>query len=230
MGAFEESSEDDVRNLRDENSVSAYKKYVDELRRKVPYHKIGNSEDIKELQHYLSVIDSELDFIRSESPNLQFYKRTRDILHRRKELISSRLYVISSKKQINSLREAIDLIPESGNREKIQAELDALEKTAETHASDSRKSIAEQSEWDKSDALLKQHISERKWNVRAQLLARESVATLVGSLLLVGLATVITVAMFLKIQVSEILANSFLIVLGYFFGQNSDKRKNGPEV
>ncbi|MEU0134902.1 hypothetical protein ABZ172_12880 [Streptomyces sp. NPDC006296] len=230
MGVFEEHPGYEKVRFLDEKTAAKYKEFIDEVRTNVPLRKIAKSEDLNELQHYLSIINSELEYIQSDSVNPEFRMRARAQLHRRKELIASRLYEVSSKRQISSLREAVDLIPESGNREKIEAELDALEKTAEAHASDSRRNIAEQSEWDKSDALLKQHISERKWNVRAQLLARESVATLVGSLLLVGLATVITVAMFLNVQVTEILTNSFLIVLGYFFGQNSDKRKGGPEV
>ncbi|MFI9649049.1 hypothetical protein ACIHAA_22450 [Streptomyces sp. NPDC052040] len=223
MGAFEIS--DGHRKGRDE-IAEARIKFVEELRKNVPMQKISQSDDVQELQHYLSIVNSELDFARSELPP-EVSRLVRSHIHRRKELISSRLWEITNSRQINSLRETIDLIPDSINREKIRAELDALEQSTKSFANENRENISEQYEWEKNAALLKQHISERKWTIRTQLLARESVATLIGSLLLVGLATVITVAMFLKVQVTEILTNSFLIVLGYFFGQNSDKGRTG---
>ncbi|MDX3377783.1 hypothetical protein PV390_25615 [Streptomyces sp. ME02-6991-2A] len=226
MGDYEIS--DGQRNEGDEKSAQARAKFMDELRRNVPMQKISQSEDIRELQHYLSIVNSELDFARSDMSR-EVYKWVRPQIHRRKELISSRLWELTNRRQINSLRETIEIIPDSVSREKVRAELDALEQSSNTFASESRDSISEQYEWERKALLLRQDISERKWNVRAQLLARESVATLVGSLLLVGLAAVITVAMFTNVQVSEILTNSFLIVLGYFFGQNSDKRNAGAD-
>jgi hypothetical protein len=46
----------------------------------------------------------------------------------------------------------------------------------------------------------------------------------VGAALLVVLAATIIVAMFMKIEVSTLLSNSFLIILGYFFGQSTERR------
>jgi hypothetical protein len=70
-----------------------------------------------------------------------------------------------------------------------------------------------------SDPMLRVQIMERKYEVWRGFLARESVATIVGAILLLSLALAVTLAMFMAIQVTDIVANSFLIVLGYFFGQ-----------
>jgi hypothetical protein len=50
-------------------------------------------------------------------------------------------------------------------------------------------------------------------------LARESVATIVGGFLLILIALVLLIAMFFKLTAPEIINNSFLVILGYFFGQ-----------
>lgn len=227
MGNIQEALMDGGRDAEGPRSIKvATRAQMDHYRSRIPLTQINRSTDTKELQDFLTFINSELESLdyRSNGDRLLISS-----LRRRKELINSRLWEISNEKQINSLRDAVKNIPNPEDRGRIQAELDALEASSKSFATENQEGITEQYEWEKNSALLKQHISERKWNVRSQLLARESVATLVGSLLLVGLATVITIAVFTKIQVSEILANSFLIVLGYFFGQNSDRRKNGPE-
>jgi len=45
---------------------------------------------------------------------------------------------------------------------------------------------------------------------------------------------IIAVAMFKKVEVSAILGNSFLIILGYFFGQSAERCASrgakGPEL
>jgi hypothetical protein len=55
-------------------------------------------------------------------------------------------------------------------------------------------------------------------------LARESVATIVGGILLFVLGTTMIVAMFVGVPVTDILANAFLVILGYFFGQSAATR------
>jgi hypothetical protein len=51
--------------------------------------------------------------------------------------------------------------------------------------------------------------------------ARESVATLIGALILLTLTICLIVAMFTGTEISTVLSNSFLIILGYFFGQTT---------
>jgi hypothetical protein len=60
--------------------------------------------------------------------------------------------------------------------------------------------------------------------VYRSFLERESVATIIGALLLLILGATHIIAMFTGTATSDILNNSFLIILGYFFGQTVSKR------
>ena len=56
-------------------------------------------------------------------------------------------------------------------------------------------------------------------------LARESVATIVGGLLLLGLAGALLVAMFVEKPTLPVITNAFLIILGYFFGHSTVRER-----
>jgi hypothetical protein len=62
-----------------------------------------------------------------------------------------------------------------------------------------------------------------KWAIRQSLLARESVSTIIGGLLLILITLAQIVAAFLHVTTSQILDNAFLVLLGYFFGQTIAK-------
>lgn len=69
----------------------------------------------------------------------------------------------------------------------------------------------------------------RKTAIRQSWFARESVASLVGGILLLALATTMIIAMFSGTTVSEIVSNAFLVILGYFFGQAVRERVEKSE-
>lgn len=70
-------------------------------------------------------------------------------------------------------------------------------------------------------------IDMKKSKVRTEMwqsfLARESVATIVGGFLLILITVVLFIAMFFKLATSDVITNSFLIILGYFFGQATSR-------
>jgi len=76
--------------------------------------------------------------------------------------------------------------------------------------------------------LARLDIMARRWEVRKAMLEREPAAVLVGGVLLVGIAAALIVAMFVHTVVPEILANGFLLTLGFFFGQNSTRNSSSP--
>lgn len=53
------------------------------------------------------------------------------------------------------------------------------------------------------------------WQTR---LSRDSIAAIVGGLLLIGFAAAVIVAMFSDTEITDVVQNSFLLILGYFFG------------
>lgn len=52
-------------------------------------------------------------------------------------------------------------------------------------------------------------------------LTRDTIAALIGAVMLIGLAGVIVFGMIRKIEVPEVLTNAFLLILGYFFGRGT---------
>ncbi|MFI2228937.1 hypothetical protein [Nocardia testacea] len=66
-------------------------------------------------------------------------------------------------------------------------------------------------------------IQERKWRMRKSLLDREPAAVLIGGLLLIVITAALIIAMFANTAVPEILASSFLMILGFFFGQTAGR-------
>ncbi|WP_329349388.1 hypothetical protein OG226_17400 [Streptomyces sp. NBC_01261] len=145
----------------------------------------------------------------------------RQYLTRRRENIILRLWEHTYKKSASSLKELIDNLPDDEQRRLLEAELEDLQRDTFKLQAESRQVIARR---ERDDAILRAELMERKWEVWSKILARESVATFAGSLLLVGLAVTLIVAMFTKTQTSEIITNSFLIVLGYFFGHSGNSR------
>ncbi|MFI7527495.1 hypothetical protein [Nocardia salmonicida] len=65
--------------------------------------------------------------------------------------------------------------------------------------------------------------ADAKWQRRKELMQLDRMAVIVGAFLLVGLATVLTIATFSHTAIPEILSSAFLLILGFFFGQNSSR-------
>jgi hypothetical protein len=84
---------------------------------------------------------------------------------------------------------------------------------------------------DRDRVLLDMDIRERRWALWARFLVRESIASVLGGVLLILFAGVFVMAMFIHAEPPAILGNSFLIILGYFFGQSvgrqSDSNRRG---
>ncbi|MGW2563091.1 hypothetical protein ACWCXB_28415 [Streptomyces sp. NPDC001514] len=150
------------------------------------------------------------------------------LLLQRKRLILERISDLRSQEKIGGLRELIDRIPDEDTKRELGERLDALERSASESEHLARDAADEQSELqfqrERELQLLKIQLSERRWKLRSAQLARESMAPMIGALLLVGLAVTLVVAMFAKVEVSALVSNSFLIILGYFFGQSSEPR------
>lgn len=67
-------------------------------------------------------------------------------------------------------------------------------------------------------------IKKQKSDMYRAWLERESIASIVGAVLLLGLGIAMVVAMFVGTATTEIVASSFLLILGYFFGQTTSSR------
>ena len=72
-------------------------------------------------------------------------------------------------------------------------------------------------------------IRERRWAIYHSVIERESLASIIGAILLLALAAVLVVGMFTHTTPPEVITNAFLLVLGYFFGQTTTRARSASE-
>jgi len=96
---------------------------------------------------------------------------------------------------------------------------------------DAHSAAQQEAELNRSLAVQRERIAlyERKAKVVQSFIARESIASIVGSLLLLMFAVTLIVAMFRGTTVTEVVQSAFLIILGYFFGQSAGRTRDGTD-
>ncbi|QSB13937.1 hypothetical protein JQS43_20685 [Natronosporangium hydrolyticum] len=144
------------------------------------------------------------------------------VLLERKRHILDRIQILAPDEQLSHLR---TLLVEKVTDDDARAEIMQLlqDQAAE------QKGLAEQAEQvDEAQdraALLKVEIQERKYALYRSLIERESVATIVGALILIAVTVALLIAMFVDVAASNIVENAFLVILGYFFGQSISRSR-----
>ena len=145
-----------------------------------------------------------------------------------KGVILARIRELRGKEQIESLQDLIGQVSDPDVRVALKQQLTELERASGELRGQARElALAQASARDdqeRSLRLLKVEVMERRWAVWQKFLARESIATLVGAILLIALTALMGIAMFTHVAPIEVLSNSFLMILGYFFGQASGQR------
>ncbi len=74
---------------------------------------------------------------------------------------------------------------------------------------------------------LQLEVAERKAAIRRSWLERESVASMIGAFLLLALGIALIVARFIGATPPEIVTTAPLLILGYFFGQTTNRKEAG---
>jgi len=153
------------------------------------------------------------------------------LLLARKKLILDRINALKEE-SIRQLKALSDEIVDDASRSNVENRIKNLEE-------ESQKSQLETKVVETAQILEESKVStevdsavaafERRAKVWLSFLERESVATIVGSFLLVVLTVSIVVAMFIDKTTSEIVKNGFLVLLGYFFGQTVSKATSNSE-
>jgi hypothetical protein len=136
----------------------------------------------------------------------------------RKELIIERIGALGGARAISSIRDLVDQLNDADVKVRLANELDELEE--QRIAIDAaRTELRRQEMATQSQERLLVLKTEARSRLFKEYVARESVASIVGGLLLILFGISLVVAMFTALESSEIVVNSFLIILGYFFGQ-----------
>jgi hypothetical protein len=152
------------------------------------------------------------------------------ILLERKRRIVALIAEEGGVQKIENIRDLVSQVSDNGVRETILTQVEELEANARKYDEEVADVQAQQEQAEeelrvqRNATLLQIEAFERKSQVWRSFLERESIASILGAVLLVALALTLVVAMFSGTNPSEVVTNSFLIILGYFFGQTVSRR------
>lgn len=145
-----------------------------------------------------------------------------------KEQVSERIAQGRREDTARKLKEKADLIPDGPEREAFLRELSKAKEYEEEVDREGKEIALEKIRaelWMTKESHLEDLRSQR-WARRAE---KESVATIIGAAILMAFTVCLIVAMFKHFDPPELLSNSFLIILGYFFGQSAERRSTGSQ-
>lgn len=128
--------------------------------------------------------------------------------------------------QMNEIKDAVEArVADPGIRQELSDLVSEFAKQQQELAAQLHRQMD-----DDSQELRRIEIQERKWNMRKALfIDREPAAVLVGGFLLIVVTGALIVGMFSHTTPPEILANAFLLILGFFFGQSSARENKPPQ-
>jgi Skp family chaperone for outer membrane proteins len=162
------------------------------------------------------------------------------ILYERKRQIINRMIVLTGEKGIEAVRDLLGK-NKTGVEEEVQNQIseriDELEsKLRDLQRQDSEAEVAQreaEKRHEEHELQIKVENArverlERRTKVWLSMIERESVATIVGALLLLIIVFLQAVILIFGVEMPEMLNNAFLVILGYFFGQ-ATLRKSSSE-
>jgi hypothetical protein len=130
--------------------------------------------------------------------------------------------------KIESISGLVDNISEPELQQKFKSELEELQNQAQKFEAEEQKldedtlkikSIQRELELSKS----KIDLFDKKSQIWLRILGKESIASILGGVILLIMSISLLVAMFVDIETSNIIESAFLLILGYFFGQAVSK-------
>lgn len=163
-----------------------------------------------------------------------------------KKLILNRIKRLEVEKGIIELQEKAQTTSDPTDKVRYERQVQELqrevERLEENRTSNEEKlGKAEEALREAQSEIKKQELVERKerfrleaWERRTRIfqsfLERESVATIVGGLLLIAVTLFLIVFTFINTKALDILSNAFLVILGYFFGQSVGRGVNSQTL
>jgi hypothetical protein len=157
------------------------------------------------------------------------------LLLERKSLILRRIRNLSDIEKERELSALVERVEDPELREKIHAELsqtaDETRRAVEQESAVAEAQARQIEQRDRALAQLRTELLERRLRAWRGFFARESMATYIGAILLIVLtgieAWVLVSGTSYK---SEIINNAYLLLLGFFFGQNATRGSPGENA
>lgn len=140
-----------------------------------------------------------------------------DWLRGRERMIESLLQARAQEERLAAVKVEVDkTIPEPEARHDIDAALSEAK-------AENEKLIRELRDRDDEEARDRKRLENwrTKMEMRIAMVQREPAAVLLGGGLAVAIALVMMVGMFMHTEAPTVLVNAFLLILGFFFGQNT---------
>jgi hypothetical protein len=163
-------------------------------------------------QKFKDSINSEIDFKLKIAPIL--LERRMFVLESVDELVSNR--------KIYNLRRLVKRISDIGVKSSIEKSLDDLQKKNSLIKKEYQKleklRLNIYSEQQKISSIANES-NEKRDNRSKHFQSRKSITNLIMGILLILITVLIAIAPFVNVQVPDILNSTFLIILGFFFGQ-----------
>jgi hypothetical protein len=152
------------------------------------------------------------------------------LLLRRKKLILERISALRPEEQLASVREAVaDRIDDGELKQQVLGLLDER-LAAERELTQKLRQEADAVRFTDVERMrFEMEARERRSEIYKSMLERETVAGVIGPVLLFLLAAALTIAMFTHTPISSSVSDSFLLILGYFFGQTTAGRPEGTK-
>lgn len=205
---------------------------VDQLRLKISEidEILGNSKKLNETGEIEFDRDEHFQLPKDADPGFGGFIFTigPNLIAKKKEILD----LIKTKEReikIESISELIQSISEPGLKKKFSKELKELEDQANRIEIEEKqldedekrmKSIKEELEITKS----KLDVFDKKSQIWLRILGRESVASILGGVILLLMCLSLLLAMFFGLKPSTVIESAFLLILGYFFGHSVSKK------
>lgn len=139
-----------------------------------------------------------------------------------KNYIQERINQLEQQDKVESIKGLVDEMPENNLKFNLLKEIQDLEekKTQLLDIKIQEKNISEEIEISRHRA----DMFEKKTDIFLKFLDRESIASMIGSILLLLMGVCLLIMMFLQREPIKIVESAFLLILGYFFGHSKNNK------
>jgi hypothetical protein len=192
-----------------------------------------NGQSLEELEDSLNKIDELITESELSPAGDPHGVKSLTTLLELKSLVLNRISILRSQAHLNDLKDVVaKTVQDASERQSLLQSIGDRSEKAIAQAQILQTQAGETFLERRRAMLLEVEFKERTSAMRRSWFERESVASIVGALLLLSLGTAVIIAMFTHTPASQIVTSSFLLILGYFFGQagNRNRRSVKPKT
>jgi len=151
-----------------------------------------------------------------------------DLINRKKEIFEL-IKRKETEKHFKAINELASSISQDDLKRDITIQLNELKEKEKQYEEEEKEIDEEAKNFDreKKEIEIKKDrldLFDKKSQIWLRILARESIASILGAIILFVMTISLIIAMFAEVQITNIVESAFLLILGYFFGQAVSKK------